>query len=299
MRILIVLLLIATLLGTILLSIDFSGVARWAVEQQRAFQNDIAGAVRDLQSGAPGAIAALLAAAAAYGFVHAVGPGHGKYLIGGVGLGSSVSAGRLSGLALASSLAQAVWAIVLVYGGFFLLEVSARQMTVLAEEYLAPASYIAIASVGVVLVWRGARALSRQVAPRHRVAHAHAHAHGDCSCHSHGPSPEEAAKVSSWRDAMALIVSIAIRPCTGAIFLLVIAWQMDIQLAGALAVITMGLGTAALTSLVALSSVAARTMAFASADRMGAMALAFPSIQVLVGVLIIWTSLMLLGVLTG
>ncbi len=300
MRVLTVFLVITAVLVTILLSVDFSGLARWAVEQQRGFQNDIASAVRGLQSGAPGAIAALMAAAGAYGFVHAVGPGHGKYLIGGVGLGSSVSAWRLSGLALASSLAQALWAIILVYGGFLLLEVSARQMTVLTEDYLAPASFMAIGAVGVVLVWRGARALARQAAPQHRVAHAHGHSHdhGECGCsHSHGPSPEEAAKVTSWREALALILSIAIRPCTGAIFLLVIAWQMDIQLAGVLAVITMGLGTAALTSLVAVSSVAARTMALVSADRMGAVALAFPSVQVLVGALIIWTSLLFLGLL--
>lgn len=79
-----------------------------------------------------------MGAAGAYGIVHAVGPGHGKYLVGGVGLGTSVPAVRLLAVALASSLAQALWAIVLVYGGFQLLSLSAQRMTSLAEDVLAP-----------------------------------------------------------------------------------------------------------------------------------------------------------------
>jgi hypothetical protein len=53
----------------------------WAATQQRAFQSEMAAAVRAIKSGAPGGWAALLLAAGAYGVVHAAGPGHGKYLI--------------------------------------------------------------------------------------------------------------------------------------------------------------------------------------------------------------------------
>ncbi len=292
MRLIAVVLLITAAAVAIYLSVDMNALARWAAEQQRGFQNQMASALRALRAGDPGAYALLLAAAGAYGFVHAVGPGHGKYLIGGVGLGTSVPASRLLGVALASSLAQALWAIILVYGGFLLLEVSARRMTALAEDYLAPASYLAIAAIGLVLVWRGARALARSAAPRH----AHAHSHDECGCHAHGPSPDEVAKLGSLRDAAMLVASIAIRPCTGAIFLLVIAWQMDIQLAGAAAVVVMGLGTAALTSLVAVSSIAARGIAFTTAGSIGAASFALPALQVLAGAFIVWFSLILLGI---
>lgn len=291
MRLIIAIVIIAAVLAAMLLLIDTSTLAAWASEQQRAFQTEMARSVRALQSGQPGALAALLGAAGAYGFVHALGPGHGKYLIGGVGLGTRVSAARLLGLALASSLAQALWAIVLVYGGFSLLALSARRMTALAEDILAPASYLAIALVGAALVWRGLRSLARKP---EQDDHTHEH-HADCGCHAHGPSPQDVAQLGSWRDALALIGSIAMRPCTGAIFLLVIAWQMDIRIAGAAAVAVMGMGTAALTSLVALSSTAARGITWASADRAGAIALAFPMLQALAGGLIIWMSLMLFG----
>lgn len=306
MRIAVAVFLLAAATLLILLNVDTASLVAWVIEQQRAFQNQMAAAVRALRSGDPGAYAALLAAAGAYGFVHAIGPGHGKYLIGGVGLGTTVPASRLLGVALASSLAQAIWAIILVYGGFALLELSAQRMTTLAEDVLAPASYLAIASIGLILVWRGVRSLSRRKGrePSHDHHHGHGHEHGhahaqaDCGCHAHGPSPEEVAKLGSLREGLVLIGSIAIRPCTGAIFLLVIAWQMDIRLAGAVAVVVMGLGTAGLTSLVALSSVAARGVAFASADNRASVAVVLPALQVFAGALIVWISVMLLRLAT-
>lgn len=294
MRIAIPFVLIAATALTIYLSLDIAGITRWAVEQQRAFQNHMAAAVRALRSGDPGAYAALLSATGAYGFVHAVGPGHGKYLIAGVGLGSAVPLKRLLAVALASSLAQALWAITLVYGGFLVLEVSARRMTALAEDYLAPASYLAIASIGVVLVWRGIRSFMRRT--DHDHAEGHGHSHGDCGCHAHGPSPDEVARLGSLRDAAVLVGSIAIRPCTGAIFLLVIAWQMDIRAAGAAAVVVMGLGTAALTSAVAVSSIASRGLTFASLGKTGAASVALPALQAASGILIIWISVLMLGI---
>lgn len=314
-------------------SIDLSRVAIWAVDAQRGFQNQMAGAIRALKSGDVYAYIALLSATAAYGFVHALGPGHGKYLVGGVGLGTSVSVGKLVGLATASSLTQSLWAIILVYAGFMFIEVSAGQMTALAEDYLAPMSYLAIAGVGVLLVWRGSRSLIKAHKPLYQIAHhqdrvppegfslAKRHAltyqtgfalvetprlepsprpaptyHDEnCDCGAHGPTLDQAARVNSLREAMGLVLSIAIRPCTGAIFLLVIAWRMDLAIAGAVAVICMGLGTAALTSLVAISSVAARRVTALYTETHLQWRIVLPGIQVFSGAMIALISLSLLG----
>jgi ABC-type nickel/cobalt efflux system permease component RcnA len=295
MRLVLICLTIAAAAGTAVWMLQSSGLTHWVVAQQRAFQSVMADGVFGLKTGSPGAWGLLLGAAASYGFVHALGPGHGKYLIGGVGLGASVSTLRLTSLALISSLAQALWAIALVYGGFFLLELSAERMTNLAEDVLAPISYAAIGLVGAILIWRGLRALA--VRPHHAAAQTHDHDHdqGDCGCHSHGPTPDQAASVASVRDAVVLVTSIAVRPCTGAIFLLVIAWQMDIQAAGAAAAIVMGLGTAALTSLVALSSVTARRLALTSALPLSRLHVAVPALQVVTGAAIAAISLALLA----
>lgn len=313
--------------------VDLSRIAHWAVEAQRGFQNQMAGAIRALKVGDVGAYTALMSATAAYGFVHALGPGHGKYLIGGVGLGTSVSVRKLVGLAAVSSLAQSLWAIVLVFGGFSLVEVSARQMTVMAEEYLAPISYLAIAGIGLLLVWRGIRSVQRldrllqashqrqaalppggfSFARQHVLAQEggfdepsirwadqytsadHKPCEESCDCAAHGPTLDQVAHVGSLRDALGLVLSIAIRPCTGAIFLLVIAWQMDLAMAGAFAVVTMGLGTAGLTSLVAISSVAARNIAALSIANSQRWGIVMPGIQVFSGAMIALISLGLLG----
>lgn len=225
-------------------------LARWAAAQQREVQEALAGALRALRAGEAGALSGLLGLCFAYGFFHAAGPGHGKILIGGYGVGARVPVLRLAGLALFSSLAQAGTAVALVYAGVFLFELSREAMTGLTEDWLGPASYAAIAAVGLWLMLRGARRWRRvqQTAP------------GVCaSCgHRHGPTVQEASQVRSLRDAVALIAAVAIRPCTGALFVLILTWRLDLVGAGIAGAFAMGLGTATVTVAVALAAVTLR-----------------------------------------
>lgn len=274
----------------------FPDLAAWAVEQQRAFQNEIALGVHALRAGDPGALVLLVSAAAAYGFVHAVGPGHGKFLVGGVGLGSHITARRLFGIGMAASIAQSIWAIILVYGGFWILQTSAQSLTSATEDYLAPASYLTIGVVGAVMVWRGTRNLSRAMSSGGEGAKEHRH--GSCGCPSHQLDREEIARLRSPRQVIALILSVAVRPCTGAILLLVIAWQLDLVIAGAVAVVAMGLGTGLLVSLVAVSSVKLRGLVHFASNRAGATPFAAPCLQLFAGGMIVWFSVSILHVST-
>jgi ABC-type nickel/cobalt efflux system permease component RcnA len=265
-------------------------MARWAAEQQRAFHTMVQKLI-GLQAGGTAAAAGLMLACLAYGFVHAAIPGHGKFLIAGAGLASRISALRLVALAVAASFAQAVTAIVLVYGSFAVLDITAGWAMDATDRVLIPLSYLAILGIGVILIRRAvrglrayfARAARRLGLPEHG-AHGDAHDHAGCN-HRHAPTPEEADAIRSWRDAAMLIAGIGLRPCTGAVFVLVAAWRMDLLAVGAVSAFAMAVGTGAFISMVALSAATARgaTLVAAGMERAG---LAVPVLQLVAGVAI-------------
>lgn len=272
-------------------------LAEWAAAWQRDFQNALAGALRALRAGDPGAVTAMLTLCFGYGFVHAVGPGHGKVVIGGYGLGARVAALRLSAIAVASSLMQAVSAIALVALGFALFGWTRQRMTGLADDTFADISAAAIGLVGLWLLVRGLRHAigARTRAHGHDPHDDHDHHGPDCG-HRHGPTADEAARVTGWRDAALLIASIGIRPCTGALFLLIITWHMGLVWAGIAGTFAMAAGTASVTFGVALASVTARESLLRAMNGGRRLALALPALEIAAGgfvCLVAWR--MLLG----
>lgn len=260
-----------------------SALEAWAVEGQRAVQDRLAGAVRAIKTGQPGALALLLGVCFGYGVLHAVGPGHGKVLIGGYGMGRRVPFLSLSGLSLAASLAQSLVAVLFVYAGVALLGWTRAAAQGVAERLMAPLGTAAIMAVGFWLMFRGLRGIWRQAGaghdPEHDDHHSHSHNHNhgsghhqhahtdadSCDCgHAHGPSLAQLESMTSWRDAVALVAGVALRPCTGALFLLILTWQLGIGLAGVAGTFAMGLGTATVTVAVAAMAVWAREGALAS-----------------------------------
>ncbi len=254
------------------------GFTAWAAASQHEAQNALARAIRTLRAGEPGVLLALLTVCFAYGFFHAAGPGHGKVLIGGYGVARRVRMLPLMAVAVASSLAQATTAVILVYAGVFVLGLTREKMVGLTEDIFAPASYVAIGLIGLWLAWRGLQAFVKigRLDP-HNQPHCQ-HVHADSCGHAHGPDPAQVAALTGWRDTLILIAGIAIRPCTGALFLLILCWRMGIDAAGIAGAYAIGLGTATITVAVAFMAVWAREGAM-NALAEGRLARAAPLIE--------------------
>ncbi|MCL4066005.1 hypothetical protein M3484_05435 [Pseudomonas sp. GX19020] len=220
-------------------------LARRLIGLQRDFQNALGQSLRALRAGDSGAVSGFLGLCFAYGFFHALGPGHGKALIAGYGFASRATLRRLVWIAGLAALGQALVAIVLVYGGIWMFE-GARDRVEGLAALIEPLAMLAIAGLGAMLFRRGLRRL--QPAP----AHTHHHHDETCGCgHAHAPGPDQVAAASGWREVLALVAGIALRPCTGALFLLILTWRLGIDGLGILGTIVMAAGTFLITALAA------------------------------------------------
>lgn len=275
----------------------FDALAAQGLAAQRAFRDELAGALRALRSGQSGALWGLVALSFGYGVLHAAGPGHGKLLIGGYGAGRKVALARLVAIALISSLAQASVAIALVYGGLGLFGVTRDAIGAAGEGWMMVAGNLMVAAIGLWLVWRSLRALPRaKAAPDHHHHHDHHHDDTCAACgHRHGPTLDEVQAATSWREALALIAGIAMRPCTGALMLLVLCWQLGLVWAGIAGAYAMGLGTALITAGVALLSVTAREGAFAALPGLARARAALPVLGLIAGLVITCVALVMLA----
>jgi len=252
----------------------------------------MAGTLRALQAGEAGALLGLWGLCFAYGFVHAAGPGHGKLVIGGYGVGARVPMRRLSLLALGSSLAQALTAVVFVYAAVLVLGWTRQQVAGAADQVMAPLSYALIGLIGLWLLWRGIKAWRSK--PAHHHHHDHDGGHCDTCGHAHGPTLAQAEAMTGWREALSIIGSIAIRPCTGAVFLLILTWRLDLIWAGIVGTFVMGLGTASITVLVAMAAVGLRESALAQIAGSAQVARVMASVQILAGGIVALLALQLM-----
>lgn len=101
----------------------------------------------------------------------------------------------------------------------------------------------------------------------HALPHAHAHETGEVcgSCgHVHAPPPSMLTGEFSLTRAWSVIVAIGLRPCTGALVVLVFAISQGLALAGVAATFAMAVGTGLTVSLLAVLAVVAKDLALRS-----------------------------------
>jgi ABC-type nickel/cobalt efflux system permease component RcnA len=258
------------------------GLVGWLLAKQSEFYREISATIRAAKSDGS-AVWTLLLISFAYGIFHAAGPGHGKAVISSYLVANEETAWRGIVLSFASALMQALVAVAIVAVGAWLLNVTARTMCG-AEKAIEIASYSLIALFGARLVWTKGGAFIRALqterpqpahpqpalaaAHRHHDHdhnhghdHHHDHVHDEHCGHSHGPMPDELAGPGGWRRGLTAILTIGIRPCSGAILVLVFALAQGLFWAGIAATFVMGLGTAITVATIAVVAVFAKDVA--------------------------------------
>jgi nickel/cobalt transporter (NicO) family protein len=254
------------------------GGVGWLLTKQSEFYREMSSTIRAAKSDGS-AVWTLLAISFAYGIFHAAGPGHGKAVISSYLVANQETARRGIVLSFASALMQSLVAVVIVGICAWLLNATAKTMCG-AEKAIEIASYALIAAFGARLVWiKGGgfiRALqARQPAPaiagapHHHHGHDHRHhdhvhdddVHDEHCGHSHGPVPSELAGPGGWRRGFGAIFAVGIRPCSGAILVLVFALAQGMFWAGIVSTFVMGLGTAITVATIAVIAVSATDLA--------------------------------------
>lgn len=236
---------------------------------QRDLHRQLAAAVRKLKSDGGVSAAWLLASLSfIYGVLHAVGPGHGKAVISAYVFANEQTMRRGVALSFLASLVQGFTAVILV--GILAIVMNAAGLQIkAATAHLETGSYAFIALVGMWMLSSQLRQLFGVKKP-HAHSHGHDHAHhDDCCDHSHMPDPEQLEGSLSIRKAAAIIFAVGIRPCTGAVVVLVFALANGLFLAGVAATFAMALGTAITVSALAVLAVGSRQLALRIAGNNG------------------------------
>lgn len=266
---------------------EASGLIGWLLAKQSEFYRQMSSTIRAAKSDGS-AVWTLLFISFAYGIFHAAGPGHGKAVIASYLVANRETARRGIVLSFASALMQSLVAILIVGISAWTLNATAKTMCK-AEGAIEIASYGLIALFGLRLVWVKGRTFLRALQATQPVPaiagvphdhddhghhhhhhdharaahdhHGHDHVHDEHCGHSHGPTPSELAGPGGWRRGFAAILTVGIRPCSGAILVLVFALAQGLFWAGIAATFLMGLGTAITVSAIAVIAVSAKEIA--------------------------------------
>jgi ABC-type nickel/cobalt efflux system permease component RcnA len=278
-----------------------SGFTGWLLAKQAEFYRGLSGAIRAAKADGT-AVWGLFTLSFAYGVFHAAGPGHGKAVISSYLIANRETWRRGVVLSFASALLQALTAIILVGIAVVLLNASARNMQS-AVRWIEIVSYALIALVGARLLWVKGRAFLAALRKREDRTHHHTHSHNhlhhdnhdDHHGHSHGPEPSELAGRGGWQRGLSAIVAVGLRPCSGAILVLVFALAQGLFWAGVGATLVMGLGTFITVAAIATVAVGARDLAARlAAHRGGAGVLVMRGLEVVASLLVLAFGLLLL-----
>lgn len=233
-----------------------------SVVWQRDVNQQMSGLLQAVAENPTQAGGALLLFSFVYGVLHALGPGHGKVVIT-TWLATHPSKLKSSiGLTLAASLLQGLVAIGLVVVVLTLLRLPARQLH-LSSFWLEKGSYALVGVLGLLLCWRALKKLRMLLRKPKFTAFTPPHVHDQhCGCgHQHMPDPKRLERDEDWRARLMIILSMGMRPCSGAIMVLLFSKVIGVFGWGVASALAMAAGTSLTISSLALLVHVFRTLA--------------------------------------
>ncbi|MEM9682331.1 MAG: nickel/cobalt transporter [Pseudomonadota bacterium] len=256
----------------------FSRIVAAIVLEQRKFHRKLATALEHIRDNSSMTAAwTLILTSFLYGVFHAAGPGHGKAILTTYLATHRQRMLRGIGMSAAAAILQGVVAIVLVFSLVTVAGRAARdaqQATRWAEQF----SFALVAILGAYLLYRATAALWHTVArpgtshahahdaatdghvhDHSHCGHAHDHDHSHCG-HAHMPTADQIDDTRDFATMAGVILSIGIRPCSGAVLVLAVALLFGIPMAGVAAVFAMSIGTAIAVATLAIVVLSARTL---------------------------------------
>lgn len=186
-----------------------------------------------------------------YGAVHSIGPGHGKIIVTTFLATHPTKTKQALLLTIGSAIMQAIVAITLVSVLLFIFHGSMREVN--SEVLtLVNLSLGAVILLGAFIVYKSGHQLW------HAFKQQKIEDDDDHCCEI--PSAESINHATSWKSHLSIIMSIGIRPCTGAIMVLLFSKVIGLYWIGIISALLMAVGTAITTSTIALLTISGKKM---------------------------------------
>ena len=239
---------------------------------QRELHQELAGLLRQVKENPMQAGMTLAGFSLIYGVIHAIGPGHGKIVI---TTYLATHPSRLKNslkLTFASAIVQGLVAILLVSVVLGVLQLSSRQLHQ-SSFWMERGSFILVMLLGLLLCWRALKRMWQTINSL-RPVHAmkihslspmgnETHVHDEhCGCgHQHVPNDQQLQAGGDLRTQVAIVLAMGLRPCSGAIMVLLFSKVIGVYNWGVISAITMAIGTSLTVSLIGVLVFYSRALA--------------------------------------
>ena len=248
----------------------FEGVADFLMAFQRRANAEVSFHMNAIERGENlGAFLLALAVAFAYGAVHALGPGHGKFVVVSYFLGREARIMRGVVMAVQIAIVHVIAAIVIVWLADLVLR-GGFGLGLSDVPGVRAASFLIIVGIGIYMLYQAVRASLR--ARAHRThGHEHSHHHGHDHEHSHGHHHHHDHSRSHGSKAEGGILALAagMVPCPGAVLIMLYAVANDMIYPGSLLVAAMSLGIGSSICVLGVGAILARQAAMRVMERSG------------------------------